>query len=74
MLLQLLRIMDGRASYCVYAMNNGNGMIWFLFRVAPVLKDICLMCHMHGARDLREMCICIIDIVLEKKQSINYQF
>ena len=26
-LLQLLRIIDGRASYCVYATNNGNGTI-----------------------------------------------
>ena len=34
---KLLRIMDGRASYCVHAMNNRNSTIWFLlFRVAPV--------------------------------------
>ena len=28
---KLLRIMDERASYCVYATNNGNSTIWFPF-------------------------------------------
>jgi len=31
-----LHIIDGRASYCVYATDNGNRTIWSLFRVAPV--------------------------------------
>ena len=39
-----------------------------------MLEDIRLTCHVHGARDLRETRICIIDTVLEKKESINYQF
>ena len=71
---KLLCIIDGRASYCVYATNNGNSMIWFLFRVALVSEDIRLIYHMHGAHDLRETRRCIIDTVLEKKESINYQF
>ena len=65
--------MDGRASYYIYTTNNGNGTIWFLFTVALVSEDIRLTCHMHGARDLRETRIYIIDTVLEK-ESINYQF
>ena len=35
---KLLYIIDGRASYYIYATNNGNSTIWFLFRVAPVSK------------------------------------
>ena len=36
---KLLRIMDGRASYYIHAINNRNSIIWFLlFRVALVLK------------------------------------
>ena len=27
-----------KLGYCVYATNNGNSMIWFLFRVALVLE------------------------------------
>ena len=65
---KLLRIIDGRASYCVYATNNGNGTIWFLFRVAPVLEDIRLTCYVHRARDLRETRICIIDTVLDNNE------
>jgi hypothetical protein len=61
--------MDGRASYCVYATNNGNGTIWFLFRVAPVSEDIRLTCYVRRARDLRETRICIIDTVLDNNQS-----
>ena len=63
--MELLRIMDGRASYCVYATNNGNSTIWFHFRVAPVSEDICLACHVHSARDLRETRMYTIDTVLE---------
>jgi hypothetical protein len=65
--------MDERASYYIYATNNGNGTIWFLFRVTPVSEDIRLTCHVHGARDLRKTRICIIDTILEM-ESINYQF
>ena len=43
-------------------------------RRALLSEDIRLTCHVHGARDLRETRICIIDTVLEKKESINYQF
>ena len=32
-LLQLLHIMDGRASYCIHAMNNRNNTIWFLLKL-----------------------------------------
>ena len=61
--------MDGRASYCVYATNNGNSTIWFLFRVAPVSEDIRLACHVHSTRDLRETRMYTIDTVLENDQA-----
>ena len=64
-----MRIIDGRASYCVYATNNGNGTIWFLFRVTLVLEDIRLIYYVHRARDLRETRIYIIDTVLDNNQS-----
>src|SRR6266566_8606940 len=70
--LQLLRIMDGRAGYCVYATNNRNSTIWFLFRVAPVLVNIRFMYHVHRARDLRETRICIINTT--KRQSLTTNF
>ena len=51
---RLLCIIDGKASYCVYATNNGNSTVLLLFRVAPVLVDIYFVYHVHKARDLRE--------------------
>ena len=65
--------MDGRASYCVYAMNNRNSTIWFLFRVALVsVAIIRLICHVHRARGLRETRIYTIDTALEKQSIIIY--
>src|SRR6266568_2386291 len=66
-LLQLLRIVDGRASYYVYATNNRNSTIWFPFRVAPVLVNIHFIYHVHRAHDLRETRIYIINTALEKQ-------
>ena len=44
--------MDGRASYCVYTINNRNSTIWFLFKVAPVLEAIYYIYHMYIVYDL----------------------
>ena len=42
------------------------------FKVALVLVNICFMCHVHEARDLRKTRICTINTALEKNQlSIN---
>ena len=60
--------MDGRASYCVYATNNRNSTIWFLFRVALVLEDIRLTYYVYRARDLRETRIYIIDTILDNNE------
>lgn len=36
---------------------------------SQLLVNIRFMCHVHEARDLREMRICIINTALEKNQS-----
>ena len=70
--LQLLRIMDGRAGYCVYATNNRNSTIWFLFRVALVLVNIRFMYHVHRARNLRETHIYIINTTKRQLSTTNF--
>ena len=47
-------------------------MIWFFFRVAPVLVAICSIYYVYRARDLREMYIYIINTVLEINQTNLY--
>jgi len=63
--------MDEKASYYIYAINNGNSMIWFLFRVAPVsVAIIRLICHVHRARGLHETRTYTIDTTSEKQSII----
>ena len=51
--MELLCTTDGRASCCVYATDNGNSTIWFLFRVALVLVVSRGLRSREGAKTLQ---------------------
>ena len=52
------------------AKNNGNSIIQFPFRVAPVLVAICFIYYIYRAHDLYKIYICIINTVLKMNQLI----